>query len=69
MPKSPFFPESFIARIKDAINIVQVISETVSLKKSGKNLQGLCPFHVEKTPSFTVSEEKQMFHCFGCGFG
>jgi DNA primase len=69
MPKSPFFPESFIARIKDAVNIVQVISETVSLKKSGKNFQGLCPFHVEKTPSFTVSEEKQMFHCFGCGLG
>jgi len=46
-----------------------VISDYVSLKKSGRNYKGLCPFHSEKTPSFMVNEEKQIFHCFGCGEG
>ncbi len=69
MANAPYFPESFIARIKDGVNIVQIISEVVSLKKAGRNYQGLCPFHAEKTPSFMVSEEKQIFHCFGCGLG
>ncbi|MFH0787969.1 MAG: DNA primase [Pseudomonadota bacterium] len=69
MPKTSFFPESFIAQLKDAVNLTSIVSEVVSLKKAGRNFQGLCPFHPEKTPSFMVNEEKQIFHCFGCGFG
>jgi DNA primase len=64
-----FIPEDIIARVREATNIVDVIGECVSLKKTGKNLVGLCPFHADTTPSFTVSEEKQIFHCFGCGQG
>jgi DNA primase len=64
-----FIPEEKIAEIKDACNIVDVVGETVLLKKAGKNYLGLCPFHAEKTPSFTVSPDKQMFYCFGCGEG
>lgn len=56
-----------IARIKDKLDIVQVISEYVILKKAGRNFQGLCPFHKEKTPSFSVNPQKQIFKCFGCG--
>jgi DNA primase len=62
-------PEDKINEIKDASNIVDVVGETVLLKKAGKNYLGLCPFHAEKTPSFTVSPDKQMFYCFGCGEG
>jgi DNA primase len=62
-------PEDTIAEVLHAASIVDVISEYVSLKKVGRNYSALCPFHSEKTPSFTVSEEKQIFHCFGCGFG
>jgi DNA primase len=58
-----------ITLIKDKIDIVDFISEYVSLKKRGKNYVGLCPFHSERTPSFTVSREKQLFHCFGCHAG
>ncbi|RKX93715.1 MAG: DNA primase [Spirochaetes bacterium] len=58
-----------IDKIKDNINIVEVISEYVDLKPSGKNYKGLCPFHNEKTPSFVVNQEKGIFHCFGCGIG
>ncbi|MCF8069928.1 MAG: DNA primase [Desulfobacterales bacterium] len=61
--------EDKIAEVKHAIDIVDVISEYVMLKKAGKNYTGLCPFHSEKTPSFSVSPEKQIFHCFGCGTG
>ena len=64
-----FIPEEKIAEIKDASNIVDVVGETVLLRKAGKNFLGLCPFHAEKTPSFTVSPDKQMFYCFGCGEG
>lgn len=53
--------------VKNRNNIVDVISSVVTLKKTGKNHTGLCPFHDEKTPSFTVEETKQFFHCFGCG--
>ncbi len=53
--------------IIDHIDIVDVIGSTVSLKRAGRNYKGLCPFHSEKTPSFVVSQEKQFFHCFGCG--
>ncbi len=61
--------EDIINQIKERINIVDVIGEYVNLKVSGKNYKGLCPFHSEKTPSFTVSPEKGIFHCFGCGAG
>lgn len=64
-----FIPEDIIVHVRDTANIVDVISEYVALKKSGKNFTGLCPFHADKDPSFTVSEEKQIFHCFGCGQG
>lgn len=56
-----------IAKIKDKLDIVDVISEFVILKKAGRNYQGLCPFHKEKTPSFSVNPQKQIFKCFGCG--
>ena len=62
-------PESKIEEIRNSISIVDVISEYVQLRKRGKNYIGLCPFHTEKTPSFTVTEEKQIFHCFGCHAG
>lgn len=55
--------------IKSRIDIIDLISEYVQLKKAGQNWKGLCPFHAEKTPSFTVSQVKQMFHCFGCSTG
>ncbi len=58
-----------IERIMDAVNIVEVISEFVSLKKAGANYKGLCPFHNEKTPSFVVSPAKGLCHCFSCGKG
>jgi DNA primase len=64
-----FIPEEKILEIKNTANIVDVVSEVVHLKKTGKNFVGLCPFHSEKTPSFTVSPEKQIFYCFGCGAG
>ncbi|MCU0342542.1 MAG: DNA primase [Ignavibacterium sp.] len=62
-------PESKIEEIRNSVSIVDVISEYVQLRKRGKNYIGLCPFHNEKTPSFTVTEEKQIFHCFGCHTG
>jgi DNA primase len=62
-------PESKIEEIRAAASIVDIISGYVQLRKRGKNFTGLCPFHNEKTPSFTVSEDKQIFHCFGCHTG
>ena len=62
-------PESKIEEIRASASIVDIISDSVQLRKRGKNYIGLCPFHSEKTPSFTVSEEKQIFHCFGCHTG
>ncbi len=62
-------PESKIEEIRSSASIVDIISEFVQLRKRGKNFIGLCPFHSEKTPSFTVSEEKQIFNCFGCHTG
>ncbi len=64
-----FFSESDISAIRERSNILEIVSDYVSLKKSGRNYKGLCPFHSEKTPSFMVNEEKQIFHCFGCGEG
>jgi DNA primase len=66
---SIFIPEDKISEIKNAADIVDIVSEAVLLKKAGKNHVGLCPFHSEKTPSFTVSPDKQIFYCFGCGTG
>lgn len=62
-------PEEKIEEIRRASDIVDVISDYISLKKQGKNFSGLCPFHGERTPSFSVSPDKQLYHCFGCGAG
>jgi DNA primase len=62
-------PPEKIEEIRSSNDIIDVISQHVRLKKRGKNFVGLCPFHQEKTPSFTVSPEKQVYHCFGCGKG
>ncbi|BDH62251.1 DNA primase [Lysinibacillus sp. PLM2] len=62
-------PEQLIEQIRSQSDIVDVISEYVQLTKRGRNWFGLCPFHGENTPSFSVSQEKQIFHCFGCGAG
>lgn len=59
--------EDVIQRVKEENDIVDVISETVKLKRAGRNYSGLCPFHHEKTPSFSVSVDKQIYKCFGCG--
>ena len=64
-----FIPEEKITEIKNQADIVDIVSEAVLLKQSGRNHLGLCPFHSEKTPSFTVSPDKQIFYCFGCGAG
>src|SRR6185312_10962933 len=62
------FTQDFIEKVRDANNIVDVFSEYTPLKRTGGRLMGLCPFpgHNEKTPSFSVSEDKQVYHCFGC---
>ncbi len=62
-------PDELVERIKDSVDIVEVVSDYVSLQKKGRNFSALCPFHAEKTPSFSVSLEKQMYYCFGCGSG
>lgn len=63
------FPQSFIDDLRMHADMVQVVQEYVSLRKSGATYKGLCPFHSEKTPSFHVNREKGFFHCFGCGAG
>lgn len=62
-------PEDTIEEIKRRVDIVGVVSEYVTLKRAGRNLVGLCPFHKEKTPSFTINPEKQIYYCFGCSQG
>lgn len=65
----PKFPQSFIDEVRAVADIVAVIQDYVSLKKAGASYKGLCPFHSEKSPSFTVNRDKGFFHCFGCGVG
>ena len=65
----PRIPEDILQRIRDATDIVDLISEHVQLVKKGRNYSGLCPFHDEKTPSFSVDPDRQFYHCFGCGVG
>ena len=60
-------PDSFKQDLLNRVDIVDVVSRYVQLKKGGANYIGLCPFHNEKTPSFSVSPAKQFYHCFGCG--
>lgn len=62
-------PPATLQQIRDSVDIVDVVSRYVTLSKTGQNLRGLCPFHQEKTPSFTVTPARQMFYCFGCGVG
>lgn len=64
-----YYPEDLVEEIRQRNDIVDVISEHVKLKRTGNNHMGLCPFHNEKSPSFSVSGQKQMYHCFGCGVG
>ncbi len=64
-----YYPEEIIEEVREKNNIVDVISEHVRLEKKGANYFGLCPFHNEKSPSFSVSAGKQIYHCFGCGAG
>jgi DNA primase len=64
-----YIPEKTIEEIRERADIVDVASRYVELRRSGSNFKALCPFHQEKTPSFMVSPEKQIFHCFGCGKG
>ena len=63
------FPQHFVDDLKAHADIVQVIQDTVPLRKAGAGYKGLCPFHTEKTPSFHVNRDKGFFHCFGCGTG
>ncbi|MEZ5294533.1 MAG: DNA primase [Vicinamibacterales bacterium] len=65
----PKFPQSFIDEVRVAADIVTVIQDYVSLRKAGASYKGLCPFHNEKSPSFTVNRDKGFFHCFGCNTG
>jgi DNA primase len=60
-------PPQFIDDLLNRIDIVELVARRLPLKKAGKDYQARCPFHDEKTPSFTVSADKQFYHCFGCG--
>jgi DNA primase len=63
------YSDEVLGRVRDGVDILSLISDHVPLKKAGTNYKGLCPFHAEKTPSFTVNPARQIFHCFGCGKG
>jgi DNA primase len=63
------FSDETLEKVREACDIVEIVGEYATLKKSGQNFKGLCPFHSERTPSFTVSPAKQVYHCFGCGAG
>jgi len=64
-----YIPENVIEEIRTRSDIVEIVTDYVPIKQNGQNFKGLCPFHPEKTPSFTVSPAKQIYHCFGCGAG
>ena len=64
-----FFPDDFIDQIRERTDLVELIGQYVPLKKRGQNWIGLCPFHSERTPSFTVNPSRGIFKCFGCGKG
>ena len=59
--------QNFPEELKSRVSVVDVVAKKVALKKAGKNHSGLCPFHNEKTPSFSVNEQQGFYHCFGCG--
>ena len=61
--------EQSIEQVRQTADVVEVISSYVSLKQKGRDFKGLCPFHTEKTPSFSVSPQRQIYKCFGCGKG
>ena len=63
------YPDALLSDIRAAVDIVDHVGRFVNLRKAGVNWKGLCPFHVEKTPSFMVNPRKGIFHCFGCGVG
>ncbi|MFY9202367.1 MAG: CHC2 zinc finger domain-containing protein, partial [Limnochordia bacterium] len=65
----PQFDQEFIEKVRTAVDIVEIIGQDVKLTQRGRNFVGLCPFHDEKTPSFTVSPSNQLYYCFGCGSG
>jgi DNA primase len=65
----PLYPDGVLDEVRNSVNIVSLVSEYVGLRKRGRNYVARCPFHAEKTPSFNVNEEKQIFMCFGCGVG
>lgn len=62
-------PDSFVEELRRRVDIVEVVSDSIQLRRAGRSFTGLCPFHNERTPSFSVSPDRQMFHCFGCGAG
>ena len=62
-------PEDTLQTVRDRVDLVELVGRYVALKKAGRSYKGLCPFHHEKTPSFTVSPDRGSFHCFGCGEG
>ena len=64
-----YYPEETVEEVRLRSDIVDVIGSYISLKKKGANHMGLCPFHNERTPSFSVNQNKQLYHCFGCGAG
>ena len=64
-----YYPDELVEEVRTKNDIVDVVSEYVRMQKKGANHWGCCPFHNEKTPSFSVNGAKQMYHCFGCGAG
>src|ERR1043165_779415 len=68
-PSRGRFPPELIQKIRDSVSILEVVGEHVVLRKAGANYTGLCPFHNERSPSFSVSEQKQLYHCYGCKKG
>ena len=64
-----YYPDEIVEEVRVRNDIIDVIGSYVHLQKRGSNHMGLCPFHNERTPSFSVSSDKQLYHCFGCGVG